>query len=377
MKNMKRLSIVLLAVILAFALTACTDTSDTGAEETAASAEETASEVTQEEAGAESADSGEPLKIAYLSKNMAVQWMQNMDMAFQELSQEYGFEYQVFDAQGTIETQMNQLDQVISEGYDGVIVLCADTGSSKAIADKCAEANLPLIAESVRMTDADGKLVAPTVELDATECGAMCSEWIVENYQELGFDFGDYSSVGFATFVNSTQPNAVQRAEGAENKFKELLPDFPEGNIFVGDVASETSGYQEAAHNIMNGFITANTEIETWLIVAVLDEYGQGVARSIEENGMVDNAILTSVGGEVAVVEWASENPPKEWYAISYYNAMDCASLCIEGMLQMLDGGVSETELWPDKIAEGQMYASNKFAGRMVTKEDYKEYVTE
>ena len=378
---MKKLLTVLLVVALVFAFVGCNNTTSEPEKSDSADTEQAAEETQDvaEDTPAEDAtdEVGEPLKIAYLAKNMAVQWMQNVDIALQQLSEEYDFEYQVYDAQASIETQLNQLDQAIAEGVNGVVCLIADTGSAQAIADKCEAAGVALVGESLRLQDGDGNFVAPCVELSAKDCGAMCSEWIVENYEALGFDLGDYSTVGFAAFTNSTQPNNNERCEGAENMFKELLPDFPEENMFRGDVASESVGYQEAAHNQMNGLITANPQIETWLLMASLEEYGQGVARSIEENGITDKVILTSIGGEIAVNEWASDNPPAHWYAASYFNAMDCASLCVEGILAMLNDGVAAEDLWPEDKLEGQTYSCTKFSGRMITAENYAEYVTE
>ena len=371
---MKKLLIVLLVVAFMFVFVSCNQTDTDTTDETDTTETDVAEE---EETDEEEVTEAEPVKIAYLSKNMAVQWMQNMDTAIEELSEELGFEYLSYDAQASIETQLDQLDQAIAEGVDGVVILIADTGSAQAIADICAAEGVALVGESLRLQDGDGNLVAPCVELSAKDCGSMCSQWVYDNYEELGFDFGDYSTVGFATFSNSTQPNNEERADGAEDMFLELFSGFPTDNVYRGDVAAESVGYQEAAYNQMNGLITANPEIETWVLVATLEEYGQGVARAIEENGLVDSTILTSIGGEIAVTEWASDNPPTEWYAASFYEAMDCASLAVEGLLSMIQDGVAAEDVFAEDKEEGQTYASAKFSGRMITAENYTEYISD
>ena len=327
---------------------------------------------------------GKEYKIGYLCKRMTVQWMQDMDAAFQKLSKEWGFKYELYDAQGDIETQMNQLDTMLDQGFDGIVTIIADQGMSQAVVDKALEKGVPIIGESLKLIDDDGKIVGTTVELSSKLCGELCANWIYENYANIGFAdiANDWSKVGFIGITNSTQPNALERSDGAWDAWKANVPDFPDANHFVADVAADPgAGYVDQAYNQVNARLAASPEIEYWLIVAILEDFGQGAIRAIEDNGKADKTILTSIGGECAKLEWAAreENGTLDtccWYACAYYEAMDCARVCIQGLYDYLINGTPYNELFPEWRVEGDNFSAAKFAGNMVTPANYKDFMT-
>jgi len=379
---MKKVFLLLVTLIftlsmIAFGVVGCKgETTEETTEEAVEETAEEAAEETAEEAAEEEAVEEEPLVIGYLVKNLAVQWCQDMEAAMIELGKEYNFELITANAEANPEKQLDQLDTFIAQGIDGIVNLVADPGIAPAIVNKCNENGIPIVGESIILTDEEGNLIAPCVQLSAVECGSMCSQWIYDNYKSLGFDFGDLSKVGFVTISNSTQPNNEWRADGAQDKFVELFPEIPESNIFRADVAGESDRYQEGAYNQIAAIISANPNIETWVMVGTLEEYAQGAVRAIEANNLEDSTILTSIGGEIAVKEWDS-GLVKCWYAASYYEAMDCASLAIDGLLKMIRENVAPEDLFPEWKEEGAKYAAAKFSGRMITADNYKEFVSE
>lgn len=319
-------------------------------------------------------DTSESIVIGYLAKNIAIQWCQDMEDALKELAEEKNFKLISASADSSPEKQINQLQDFITQGVDGIVILIADEGIAPAVVEKCKEANIPIIGDALRLFDSNGNLIAPCVELSAHECGSMCSQWIYDNYASLGFDLSDYSKIGFVTITHSGIQSNEDRCDGAENKFLELFPNFPKENVFRADVAGETAITTEAAYNQMAGIITANPHIQTWLIVGSLEEYAQGACRAIEAAGLVDNTILTSIGGEKVTDEWDG-GLTKPWYAASYYEAMDCASLVIDGLLSVIQGGVALEDLYPEYKEPGAKYSAGKFFGQMITLENYKEII--
>jgi L-arabinose transport system substrate-binding protein len=371
---MKKLLALVLTLVLLASIVACsntsTSTSQSDTSKTTESKTDTDSNKESQETGSE-----EPLLIGYLAKNMTVQWMQDMEVAMEELGKEYNFTLITANAASSPETQVTQLQEFITQKVDGIITLIADEGIAPSFIAMCNEAGIPIVGESIRLIDDDGNLIAPCVELSANDCGSMCSQWIYDNYKTLGFDLSDLSNVGFATITNSTIRNNEERCDGAENKFLELFPNFPKENVFRADVAGETSNYSEAAYNQIASMITANPDIKIWLLVGSLEEYAQGACRAIEAAGLVDNTILTSIGGERVTDEWDG-GLTKPWYAASYYEAMDCASIAIDGLLSIIRDGTPPEDVFSEYKEEGAKYASAKFSGRMITKDNYKEIVS-
>jgi ABC-type sugar transport system substrate-binding protein len=298
-----------------------------------------------------------------------------MEAATKELSEQYGFEFVVADAESTAEKQMTQMQTFISDGVDGMFILVADVGTAPAMAQTAAEAGVPLIGDSLRLADDQGKLVAPAVELYSYECGHMAGEWIAQNYKSIGFDFGDYSEVAFCTIDNSTQPNAGQRCEGAEVAWTEGFPDFPQDKMMRADVAADSGQGADAAFNQISSMIAANPQVKTWVIVPAVEDYGVGAARALEAAGLDTSSIIVGIGGERAVEEWDG-GLTKCWYASVYYEAKDCATLIIQGLLDVIQNGTDLKDLYPEFKEDGQDYAAAKFTGRMVTPDNYKEYVS-
>jgi ABC-type sugar transport system substrate-binding protein len=262
---------------------------------------------------------------------------------------------------------------MIAQGVDGIWTSIAEEGMATALADLCKDAGIPLLGESLQLVDDAGNVVAPYTELDAYNCGAMASTWIGENYGRLGFDIEDFSKVGFIDATDTRIPVSTVREEGAQITIKEQFPDLPDRNIWVADIAGESVQTTEASYNQVAAITNAHPEIETWFVVAVMEDYALGACRAIQDANLTDKTILVSLGGERATTEW-SGGQRAPWYAAVYFSALDDAALCVEGMMNVLRNGMPMTDVYPEK-ADGQAYGVVHFKGEMITYDDYKEIV--
>jgi L-arabinose transport system substrate-binding protein len=373
---MKRIFSILMVAVLLLAMSACGKDSATTSGQTTAEATKPAETVepskTAETEATKDDAATRKIKIAYCAKNLSNQWQIHMKEALTQLQEEYNFELFVSDAVSNPETQIQHFENFITQGVDGIITLTADEGISPLLAKMCKEAGVAFVGEAIALTDENGKMVAPTVETNAFTFGHMCSEWIYENYKSLGFDFGDYSKVGFVTITNGAVQSMVNRCKAAEDKFLELFPDFPKKNVFVADVAGQSSVYEEAAYNAVSAYFTANPHIETWIVVAGGDDYGRGALRALEAAHLDEKALMVSMGGELAKDEWDS-GLATCWYAACYFSALECAEMCLDGLTKMIREGVAPEDVFPEFKKEGQPYANAYFKAEMVTPENYRD----
>lgn len=374
----KVISIMIVMVLLLIFVAGCSGSGATTAESASASADATKAEASAaESASATVAAAGgeDEITIGYLAKNMSIQWIQNMEAATEELAKQQGFKFVVADAESSAEKQMTQMQSFISDGVDGMFILVADVGTASAMATTASDAGVPLIGDSLRLADDQGNLVAPAVELYSYECGHMAGEWIIQNYKSIGFNFGDFADVAFCTIDNTTQPNAGQRCEGAEAAWLEGFPNFPQEQIIRADVAADSSQGADAAFNQISSLVAANPQYKTWVVVPAVEDYGVGAARAVEAAGLDGSTIIVGIGGERAVEEWEG-GLTKCWYASVYYEAKDCATLIIEGLMDVIKNGKDPKDLYPEFKEDGQDYAAAKFTGRIVTPDNYKEYIS-
>jgi len=370
---MKKLVLVVLVVAMVLTLISCGQEGTNNATTTAA-VESTAATTTA--AADTTTEAPKKLKIAYFSLSMSIQWMQNIEKALKALGEEQNFEVITADAAFSVETQLSQIDTLLSQGLDGAVLFVCDEAEAPAAVEKFKAANVPVIGETLKLQDANKINIASYVELDAFACGAKVGSWVVDNYKNLGFDLSNLSKVGYIDITKSVFQSNTNRVEGFNDKFFAAFPDFVAKNKFEADLASITNSTDEveSAFTLTSAIFAAHPEIETWVVFSSVDDYGLGACRAIENAGLEDKTLLTSTGGERAVKEWENGSG-KAWRATCYYDAMDDAVMCIDGLMQMVRQGAKQEDLWPDLKEAGQTISVSRFSGNMCTSADYKQFI--
>lgn len=333
------------------------------------------------EASAEEAanDSSEKLTIAYFNPSMGSVWIQNVAAALEELGKlpEYNFDVIVCDCDSDPTTQQSQVDTQIANAIDGAVCMVADEASGEVFAEQFAEAGIPVIGESLDMLKADGTYAAPCVILSAYDCGVLCGEWMVENAESYGVDLSDLSKVGLVRATETTQQSDVRRAAGFTETVLASL-DFPEENVFTTSVNADPSTKDQAqsTYNQLTAILGANPQIEYWLCCATVEDYGIGAARAFADAGVEDKTVMTSIGGERSIDEWKNGDSPC-WKSCVYYTAMDCAQVVVQGLVNMMRNGADATACFGPDITpnEGETYPVATFSGKIITRDNYKEYV--
>lgn len=317
----------------------------------------------------------ENLVFEYFATSMTVEWIQQIEAALKELGEEKGFELLSADANRDINTQLSQIDTAIEQKIDGAFLFIVDEGSAPAAVEKFDEAGIPVIGETLKLQDGDGKNIAPYVELDAMGVGENCGQWVAENYESCGVDLSDLSKVGIIQNTNSKYRSDLARIDGFMEGLNAGLPGIPESNIYVADCAAEatSSDNTEASYNQVAAIISSHPEITSWIIMGSVDSYAMGACRAVEAAGVEENTILVSAGGELAIKEWANDSG-ECWRAACYYDAMDFAEVMVEGMLEICRDGKKAADIYSDSIEEGSDYAAVKIAGNMCTSDNYQEF---
>lgn len=314
--------------------------------------------------------------IALMMKSMGSEWNQNIESSLKKLGEEKDFKVLTFDADGDAATQLDQLNDAINQGVDGIFMHIADEGIASAATEVVSEAGIPMIGESLPLKDEEGNWLAPCVVLDAAGCGTVAADWVVESWESTGVDLGDSSGVGVVLVTNTLTENAVLRHEGAMKELKEKMPDIPEENYFIADISASSADYIDGGYKETGAVLAAHPEIKAWIVIGVQDDYALGACRAIEEAGNTDNTILISMGGEQAIPEWKG-GTTKPWYATVYYTAMDFTEPVVEGLLDVIKDEKTLEEVYSDNIGEDQTYGTRMVSGKAITFEDYTEFVTD
>ena len=321
------------------------------------------------------AQSGAQKKLVfqYFVTSYAVEWMQQIHAALQELGAQNNFEVTVADANRNIENQLQQIDAAAVQRIDGAFLFVVDEGSAPAVISKFDQAGIPVFGETLKLQDGSGNVIAPYVELDAMGVGSNAGKWVADNWKSTGVDLSNLATVGVIKNTNSRYRSDLDRVDGFVKGFKAGFPAFSDSNIFMADCAAETGSQDmtEASYKQVAAILGTNPNITAWVIFGSVDHYALGAARAVEAAGVENRTILVSSGGELAVKEWDNNTTPC-WKAICYYSAMDYAKYMTEGMLAICRDGKKATDILPQFKEAGQRFPVVKVTGTMATRETYK-----
>jgi L-arabinose transport system substrate-binding protein len=316
------------------------------------------------------------LVFKYLTNSMGNDWQQTVFAALKELGDQYNFEITAEDPGRNIQTQLNQIDAAILQRIDGAFLFIVDEGSAPAAIAKLNDAKIPVIGETLKLQDGNGRVIAPYVELNAEAVGNNIGKWMVDNWRSTGVNLSNLNTVGVIRATNSRNQSDMNRAVGFTNAIKAGFPTLREANYFMADIGAESgTNLAEFSYNQVSAVIGAHPEMTAWLIIGTVDIYAIGAARAIQAAGLESRTIIASPGGEMTRPEWdKGPNVSPCLRAVCYYTAMDFAKYMVEGMLAMCRKGKKAEEILPQFIEPGQKYAVVKVSGTMVTRDNYKQY---
>lgn len=366
----KRLAMFCVLVLTCTMLGACgnkEDTAKTGEGKETEAAEEVTQEATKE-ATEEAEDSKEAATIAFICKDLSQEWFVGTSTAMNEaIKARGGKELLTFDCGMSPDKYMTALDNVISQGVDVLIVCPPDQNLSQITVERCAEAGIKVMADDDGLIDEDGKHLAPALELDAYKVGQGVGEYLGNYVKDNQLD-ADFSKVGYICMTMSEVSSCVPRSTGAVDKFKEVVSDFPADKILEADY----DGTSDQGFNVAAAVITANPDIDTWLVTAPNDEGAQGATRALEQAGKDKNAMVIGVGGYLAKDEFKKD--------FSCFKATAYIDPALDGQIAgdaAMDWYEKDIVPYADYIEEGGTYGVYPFSATMIDAENYQEVMGE
>lgn len=194
MKKKKRAGLLLTAVILSLAVSACTNKG------TQISAEEESSRNSSGEAAEPEA---EPLKVGIGIYKFDDDFMDLYRAELETyLSSEYQAEVVVRGAKGNQELQNTQINEFLEEGCDVLILNLVEASETKAAADLCSGAGVPVVFINREPEEEEIKrwkkenIQASYVGADARQSGTLQGEIILETWNQ-----GDFNGDGMVSYA--------------------------------------------------------------------------------------------------------------------------------------------------------------------------------
>lgn len=279
-------------------------------------------------------------------------WFINEGDAAKAAVEAAGGEFTYVDAKMSPEECLKAVDNAIANKADGIVICVPDQTMSQSIVDKCSEANIPVVACDDAL-EVDGSKIAPWVGINAYAIGHTNGEWLA-NYAKDN-NLVDDKEAGLLIMTMDTVTSCVPRAQGEEDAWKELLPDWDDSRIFKADNDGTTDKGNTAAAAV----ITAHPEIKKWLVTGANEECTIGATRALESAGLDKDSVVVGLGGYMAKDEWNNKGTDTAMKAATYFSADQV--------------GVGSVAVLADLIAGQDVPQSTAVDAKIVTPDNYKD----
>jgi len=160
-EGMKKLVAVLLVLAMVYAFAACSS-GNTPASNTPVS--EQPSTVETPDQSEETQGAKKTFKIAALLYSRAFEFMVALDEGIQNQCKNYGIEVTVLDGNSDSQTQIHQIEDCISAGYDAILLAANNSEELVAGVKKANEAGIPVVTLDGEVGEGCEKLAAVTFD---------------------------------------------------------------------------------------------------------------------------------------------------------------------------------------------------------------------
>lgn len=298
--------------------------------------------------------SAEDVVVYGLYKRMDQGWFQNEAQGAEDKGGELGIEVVTLDNQFDPNVMSANLDNAIAEGASGILMVVPDQQLGPGVIEKARAANIPLIAIDDFITDANGD-PAPFVGMNTTQIGTDVGTMLAGFATERGwFDPEDPNSVKVAALTFSTLDVCNQRTDASKAAILEGLPGLSEDAIITQDYeGANTDGGLQA----MQGLLTANPDVQHWLVYSCNEEGVVGAVRALEAAGKDAASCGVGLGdGALAEIEMIEKQSPG--YCGSLY--VDSRKHGAVGVQAIYDFVVNGIEIPLEQLQDGiQVTAEN------------------
>ena len=299
--------------------------------------------------------------LAFICKDLSQEWFVGTSTAMLETAKARGAkDVLMFDCGMSPDKYITALDNAIALKVDVLIVCPPDQKLSQITVDRTAEAGIKVMADDDGLIDENGVHIAPALELDAYKVGLGIGEYL-GNYT-ISNSMTDFAKVGYICMTMSEVSSCVPRSEGAVDKFLELVPTFPAEKIIKADY----DGTSDKGFNVAAATITANPDVEVWLVTAPNDEGAQGATRALEQAGKDKNAIVIGVGGYLAKDEFKKDFSC--FKATAYIDPVLDGTIAANAAMDWIEKG---TVPYQEYAKEGAAFGVYPFSATMVDATNY------
>lgn len=344
----KLISMLILVAMFACLLTGCGSTASTETEAPAAEAP-----------AAEPAAEDNSLVIGVTLHDLSSDGYAANLIGIKEYAASMGnVEIKAVSADGSAETQVGQVEDFITSGVDGIIILPVDSSALSNVVGEAVAAGIPVVSMD---RSVDGDVATVTIESDNYKHGVEAADLMVKAAEEQGMTAADLKVLELLGAQASS--SGLERHEGFADRCAEL------GVTIVSSLPTEWEA-DKAYNSVLDAF-QANADINAIFEASDIAMHS-GVSSALDQLGKYipagtdGHVIITSVDGGPNGIEAVKEGyidaMAEQGLLIMGSEALEYVIAAINGdtidnkLIQLAPVAVTKDnadsdELWPNKIA--------------------------
>ena len=344
--NKKWFILALVAMMMVFALVACGGDTEAPATEEAAPVEEAAP-------AEEVADDAMTIGLSF--SDFATERWKNEEVLMRGLLEDMGYEVVSQEANHDVKLQIDQIDNMVSQGVDGLIIIAEDGDALSTAVDAAAEAGVAVLSYDRLIKSPN---IAAYLSFNNVEVGRQQALGVME---AVGADDWDVAANGPIRLVklggSPTDNNAILFRQGQD----EIVDPYVEAGI-VEVVADQWVDNWDPANalKIMENILTAQgNDIDA--VVASNDGTALGALQAMKAQGL---AGIVPISGQDATADGVNSIMKGELTVSILKDIRNLSPLAVEMIDQLVKGEAIDglgvytmAELTNDPSLEGEVNA--------------------
>lgn len=316
----KKIMVVVLSLCLVFAfgLTGCVDDGGSGGG-----------------GGATSGDFAQPardidkdsLKVAYIPLGASGPTVPLVMKAYEDAIGSRDIKVDIFDSQFDTTTQLNIMNECITQKYDAIILEANDQSALNDVIVEAEKAGIPVITRNLA---ASGSYTAHMM------CSDYSSGWEAAEYIQANAGVPDNAKAIILDVVPEIKPT---------NRMGTAFQDFLEQNTQweLIDIQSIENTSQENGNTVMRDLLTKHDDID--IVYCVNDAVAMGAAQAIESAGRTSDGIIVWGFAGYGHVLQAIKDGGSGIYGTSYADEYQLCFAIMNNVLWYMQTGVTGEKL--------------------------------
>jgi ribose transport system substrate-binding protein len=246
-----------------------------------------------------------------------------------QAAEDMNFQQVLTDAQGDVQAQIAQLEDITAQGPDGIVLVALDAEAVIPQLEAASDAGIPVLTCWNDLGGPPRENYPGSISLigvDEVQTGRDVAQLAIETLPEGGKVAIIEGAPGFQA--------SIERSEG----FTEVLADYPEIEIVSSQPGNWT---REEALAVAENILQVHPDLD--LIYAHDDNMAIGAITALRDSNLLDQVAVVGVGGSIEALDAIRAG---ELFGTVFDSPRAAAYICSKALVAHLEGETIPSEVF-------------------------------